>query len=757
MRFFISDKILIQIAFVLLPCMSFGRHIIGSDFYYTCKSGQVGGNTRTYDLSLTIYRDCYNPEGSPFDPDATFGIYSFENNRYSYVRQFVVNHGPINKVSPDNNPCLIVPGNVCVEQSTYSFSVSLPIIDGKYIIYYMRCCRNNTIINLIAPNNTGATFYIEISAEAQVACDNSPRFKSFPPIVICADFPLAIDHSAIDADGDSLTYEFCTPLAGGGNGAGNPGGGAGCDAIRPNPLLCAPPFKYVNFFAPIFSTSDPMGPGILGLNAFTGELTGHPKDLGQYVMGICVNEYRNGKLIGSIHRDFQFNVGVCEQAVTAKVQADTSIGKKFEINFCGDRTVNLKNASFREEYIKTYSWEFTSKSNPAAPTVSSSDKDPTIVFPEVGEYTGLMIVNKNALICSDTAFVNLKIIPSDLKADFDFIYDKCSSTPIQFTDRSSGVQTPIKKWIWDFKDGLMSSLKSPAHLFKRPGNYPIKLTVTDGKSCKSEKIKDLAYFPAPEVLDILPNKFRACVPADIHFDNLSIPLDSNYKVEWDFGDGTKIKSQHADHRYTKPGSYSISLSITAPSGCITTESFPSFVHMQAGPEAEFDFSPKEITLLNPTVNFTNQSASALSVSWDFGDNQSTNLKNPSHKYRDTGWYKVIQTARHENGCVDTASKWLRIGLNISYFLPNAFTPNNDGVNDIYKGTGSTAGMTDFKMRIFNRWGEQVYFSEDPAGGWNGRKNNKGAIQSNGVYVCQVLYKDDKGDLKELKSFATLIR
>lgn len=735
----------------------YSRHIIGSDFYYSCQAGPSGNSTRVYALSLTIYRDCSNPSGSGYDPDATFGIYRKSNNRYTYVRQFVINHGPINRVRPDNNPCLIIPPNVCVEESSYNFNVELPITDETYVIYYMRCCRNNTILNLIAPNNTGATFYIEITPEAQLNCNNSPRFKSFPPIVVCADFPLTFDHSAIDNEGDSLVYSFCTPLAGGGSGQGDPFGGSGCAAVRPDPRICSPPFQYVNFVSPLYTTEDPMGPGVLSIDRITGKLEGMPRELGQYVVGICVYEYKAGKLIGEIHRDFQFNVGICEQAVEAKIKADTSIGKTFTINHCGDKSVSLINESFREEYIKTYFWEFTSKSNPGGPAITSNDKDPLISFPEPGEYNGIMIVNKNALVCSDTAYVKLNIIPSDLNADFDFVYDKCSNTAIQFNDKSTGTRTPIKKWTWDFKDGMQSSSKSPAHLFKKPGNYAISLTVTDGKICKSEKIKELNYFPAPTVLDVLPNRFRACVPADIHFENLSIPLDSNYLVEWDFGDGTKAISQNANHIYTKPGSYNISMSIKAPSGCVTKESFPNFVIVQNGPEANFDFEPKELTMLNPSVRFTSLAKEALNVTWNFGDNQASFEKNPNHVYRDTGRYVITQIARHENGCIDTISKMLRVGLNISYFLPNAFTPNNDGINDVYIGTGSIAGIQDFTMKIFNRWGEQIYYSEDPRAGWNGRKNNKGTVQANGVYVCLVRYKTDKDEIRELKSFATLIK
>lgn len=746
--------------FSLLICMSspvLARHIIGSDFYYICKGTGRTANTKAYEFSLTMYRDCSNnAQAAPYDVDATFGIYRFDGTRYIYLDQFTVNHTVPKSIKPDNNPCLIIPPNLCVEEASYGFSVDLPVINETYVIYYMRCCRNNTIINLVAPNNTGATFFIEISPEAQKTCNNSPRFKAFPPIVICAEFPFEVDQSATDAEGDSLIYEFCTPLTGGGNGVGVPAGVRGCTSVNPLPQLCSPPFDFVTF-APPYSTENPMGPGVLKLDRFSGKLEGLPRDLGQYVVGVCVKEYRQGILIGSIHRDFQFNVGICEQTVTAKIQADTSTGKSFTINYCGDRVVPFINLSERKEYIKNYYWEFKSKSKPNAPAITNTDRNAVITFPEPGDYAGVMIVNKNAIVCSDTALVNLKIIPSDIKADFEFTYDKCSSLPVQFKDKSTGTQTPVKSWRWDFMDGETASGKNPAHLFRSPGNYPVKLTVSDGKICKSESVKDLAYFPAPLLLDLLPDKYRACVPATIHFQNLSIPLDTSYLVEWDFGDGTHSMGLNADHTYATPGSFSVGLSVKAPSGCISKELFPAFVKIQEGPVADFSVSPSVLTSLNSTAHFTNLSRDAISYTWNFGDQFGSDLTNPSHSFRDTGLFNITLVARHQNGCVDTTLKQLEVLLNISYFLPNAFSPNNDGVNDIYLGNGSFAGIQDFKMTIFNRWGEIVFYSEDPFSGWNGKKHNKGPIEPNGVYVCTVQYKTNKGEPRDLKSFATLIR
>ncbi len=735
------------------------RHIIGSDFYYNCRGNGRNSNSRVFDFHLDVYRDCST--NIFFNANAAFGIYTYSRARgFRFYQQFNIGYGVISRVGADQNPCIIVPPNVCVETTYYDFTVELPVIDETYVIYYIQCCRNRTILNIPNPGATGSTFFIEITPEAQVSCNNSPRFNKFPPIVICANFPFEFDHSAKDAEGDSLVYEFCQLLAGGGsgNGGGFPGGQGGCNSPTPDPRICPPPFNYLAS-TPGFSFLEPLGKDVIKLDQLTGLITGSPNSLGQYVVGICVNEYRNGKLIGALHRDFQFNVTICEQAVTAKIKADSisADGKSFTINYCGDNEIGFTNESFTENFIKDYYWEFKLKNN-TGPVLTSSTKNARINFPTPGQYKGVMIVNRNALICNDTAFINLNIIPSDIKADFNFEYDKCNASPIKFTNLATGSITPVKTYSWEYGDGITESvLKNPSHLYKKPGEYDIKLTVTDGKICKTSKTKRLSYFPSPALLDILPDKFRACVPATINFDNLSIPVDSTYEVRWDFGDGQTANTIHASHEYKKPGVYTIMLSLKAPSGCITTETFPNFIRIQNGPEADFIFNPKDPTTKDPNVKFTDQSKDAVTYLWDFGDESGSTERNPIHQFKDTGDFVTILTVKHENGCTDSISKKIRVGLNISYFLPNAFTPNNDGINDTYFGVGAFTGMRDFQLLIFNRWGEVIFRSKDPNEAWNGKKNNSGSVAPNGVYVCVVKYKDDHGDTKELKGFATLIR
>ncbi|MEZ4986641.1 MAG: gliding motility-associated C-terminal domain-containing protein [Saprospiraceae bacterium] len=116
-----------------------------------------------------------------------------------------------------------------------------------------------------------------------------------------------------------------------------------------------------------------------------------------------------------------------------------------------------------------------------------------------------------------------------------------------------------------------------------------------------------------------------------------------------------------------------------------------------------------------------------------------------------------QIVFHPSGCTDTATALIDIFPDIRYFIPNAFTPNGDGSNDFFVGKGIVSGIQDFHFRIWNRWGEPVFETEDPFSGWNGRKNNTGQEMPAGVYLVVVTFRDPRGEPYEIKGFATLVR
>jgi gliding motility-associated-like protein len=653
-------------------------------------------------------------------------------------------------INTPNYPCLTEP-DICVEEGIYQFETTLPNVGESYHISYQRCCRNITINNIVNPQSQGATYTVELLPGTASLCNSSPTFDDFPPTVVCGNSPLRFDHSATDPDGDQLVYEFCAPFQGGG-----PNTMAAqlnlCFGAAPTPA-CPPPYSAVPFLPPLYSAQIPMGgrPNVT-INPVTGVITGTPDVQGQFVVGVCVSEYRNGVLLSKIFRDFQFNVENCDPEVVADLQEDIKLDQQtFQVNSCGSTEIQFINQSFQEEFIDEYVWSFNIRND----VVVYREWEPLVTFPGIGQYDGTLILNPGTE-CSDTAYIFVNVYP-DLEADFSYEYDTCVAGDVVFTDLSRTGAKYITDWDWRFGDGQFSKEQDPVHFYTKPGNIPVTLSIIDTNLCEETVTKNIQYFPVPALLVISPDAMDGCEPVDIFFNNLSVPIDSTYDIFWNFGDGGNSGRISPTHTYEDIGTFTVDLSVVSPIGCIIDTVFPDLITVLPSPDAGFSYGPEDISIINPEVRFIEETQNAAQINWDFGDGRTSNMASPQYVYRDTGIYQVIQTVTHPNGCVDTAFTFIDIRPEVRYFLPNAFTPNQDGLNDEYRGVGIMDGARNFVMTIWNRWGQQLYESTDPNSGWNGRIFNSGDEVPNGVYVVQVSFQGPRGEKFEYKTFATLIR
>jgi gliding motility-associated-like protein len=735
----------------------YAGHIIGADMTYRC----LGNGD--YEVTLKVYRDCFCVGCADFDFTANFAIYACGFNTpcltLNQAQSLYSINVPLSQrtsVPAPEYECQETPPFLCVEQGLYTFRLSnfnirLPRIDETYHIVYQRCCRNETINNIIQPRTSGATYFVEITPTAYDGCNNSPVFREFPPTVICANLPLEFDHSAIDTDGDSLSYRFCAPLLGGGlrGSAELMGSQFVCDGITPTPA-CPPPFDAV-VYSPQFSELIPMrGNPVVSIDPATGLISGTPDLIGQFVVGVCVDEWRDGQIIGTTKRDFQFNTSGCSPTVIADIEAEIVNGQRYFLKSCGSNTVEFVNNSSQIRYIREYTWFFEQ----GQPQISK-DRNASVTFPDTGRYTGLLILNPG-LICSDSLEIILDIFP-EITADFDFDFDQCDPGDVTFTDESVSGSGQIVAWGWDLNQNVNSSTQNPIYRYQQPGEYDIKLVVEDVNSCKDSITKTILYFPAPETVIVEPDKSIVCLPGQVNFFNLSEPINDQYTVVWDFGDGNTGNGINTIHEYDEPGNYNVMVTITSPIGCTISATFQSLVTALPGPVADFDFNPKELHTFQKTTNFRDLSTDAAFWSWYFGTEGISSLQHPVFTFPDTGVYPVTLIITHPNGCMDTIIKYIDVEPRVNYFLPNAFTPNGDGLNDVFMGAGIMDGATEFNFTIWNRWGELIFETSNPSEGWNGSKDNTGTQVQPGVYVCVVQYRDPRGQKVELKGFATLVR
>lgn len=214
--------------------------------------------------------------------------------------------------------------------------------------------------------------------------------------------------------------------------------------------------------------------------------------------------------------------------------------------------------------------------------------------------------------------------------------------------------------------------------------------------------------------------------------------------QWNFGDGgLGSTEQNPTNCYVNSGYYDVTLTVVSSDGCVGSLTQTQLIEVFAVPTAEFSSSPNPASLIEPAVSFNNESsADATLWNWNFGDGSPiNNTENPTHDFPDdtTHTYTVTLIAENTFGCVDTVEHEVVIGPAFTFYIPNAFTPNNDGKNDLFFGSG--IGIQEYTLRIFDRWGNMVFKTQDLNQGWDGRAKNGSSTAQIDVFVWKVEIKD----------------
>jgi gliding motility-associated-like protein len=633
-------KLLFLVLFCLSAWSCTASHVVGGDITYRW----LGNNN--YEITLEIFRDCINGNPSALDNDDPASISIYEGFSFIFVDSFI--NANFSVIVPPNfsNECVVNIPLTCLSKLVFKRVVNLPPSNQPYTIIYQRCCRNESINNIQNPGGTGTTYSCVIPPFGIANFNNSSVYKNDPPQIICVNNPLRYDNSAIDVDGDSLSYELCDAFEGGSE-----------TQFKPTFLgSILPVIGSVDYVTP-FSAQNPIsGNPFIQLDPKTGLLTGTPNLLGRFVVNVCCHEWRNGIKINTNKREFQFVITDCSKAVLAIIPQLSADVNTYQVN-CKSRTVNFINQSVGGF---AYVWDFgvlTSNND------TSSLFEPTYTYPDTGVYVVSLIINPNST-CPDSIKRFVKIFPF---FNGDFVYNGllCPETPISFTDKSTATYQPINFWKWDFNDGSpIATDQNPIHVFPNIGkNFKVTLISGNGKGCRDTSSEMLQI---PKV-----NVFAGLDTVIVKNKNLQL-----------IGNGAQTYSW-------------------SPSTYLNNSS-----------------------VFNPIANFPNK-----------------------------GLYPLELRGITANGCIGIDTIEVTVA-DVPYLnIPTAFSPNADGNNDVFKILNAGFSKLNF-FKIYNRWGKQVYSSNNFREGWDGFYNQR--LAEMGTYFYWISVIDPLGKDVRFKGDITLI-
>lgn len=448
--------------------------------------------------------------------------------------------------------------------------------------------------------------------------NSSPVFNLFPPLFLCQGNFFSFNHAATDPDGDSLVYSFYTPY----------------NDPAPTYTANTPTFTPVVWLGG-FSATNPLGGAPLGLNSSTGVMTGTPTMLGQFVVGVKVQEYRNSVLLSEMTRDFQFNITFCPPPAQALiVPGDT-------INACSGLSVTFPNNS--DPAANNWTWDF---GNIASTTDTSTLEFPTYAYPSPGSYTTMLIINAGTS-CADTSYASVDV--GFANAAFTHNAPQCAGTNVTFTNSSTcSANTTISGYSWDFGDATTSTLQNPTHAYSTGGSYTVTLITYTTLGCTDTLAVPITISPTPATPAPASNS-PICAGNTL---NLTTNAVAGATYSWTGPNGFTSALQNpsiAAATVAAAGTYSLTITVA---GC-TSAAGTVAVTVNPTPAAPTAGSNSPICA-GSTLNLTASNIAGATYSWTGPNGFTSASQNPSIAAATTaasGTYSVVATVA---GCPSAA-------------------------------------------------------------------------------------------------------
>lgn len=540
------SKLYICFLVLLLSKAALASHISGGELFYEYLGTGSATNTDVYRLTVRLFREC-NSTGQDLNYESVnIGVFSTAGNNLIttvHLDRLWLNDPPVLQNTPGAIPCLTGDGSLCYQIGLFNATVELPRTAKGYTLSWVRCCRQQVINiqNTPYPDQArGATFITHIpgTSELPTGFNSSPQFVVKDTALVCANKFFTLDFSAFDPDNDSLAYNFCEAYI-------------GATPPDPDPLptdtLSLIPLPYLS----PYSGASPLGSDVT-INHKTGIISGKaPATPGKYVIMVCVEEYRNGRLINIHHKDFILKIANCDFA-SAELHPSYLTCNGFGLQFQNEST----SAS-----IYSYYWDF---GVPGLTNDTSAQAQPFYNFPDSGTYKVKLVVNRGGS-CGDSATTLAKIYPG-FKANFGYAL-KCLPDFTSFFDSSTTRYGKVDTWLWNFGDGnTISNNQNPTYQYATAGAKSVTLTVTNTKGCRDSLTTSINVRHIP-LITLYPKDTAICLQ-----DSLLLKVSTNVPSTFTWQPNTAITSINSASPTVFPQS-STSYIVAADDrlGCINTD------------------------------------------------------------------------------------------------------------------------------------------------------------------------------------------
>lgn len=444
----------------------------------------------------------------------------------------------------------------------------------------------------------------------------------------------------------------------------------------------------------------------------------------------------------------------CSASATSSITIYPIPAANFSSNaVCVNQNMQYTNLStISTGSITIWKWDFNNDGITDATT-----QNPVNTFTAGGNYNSKLTVISN-FGCADSV-VKPAVVYFNPVANFN-ASGVCLGNAVQFTDASTNQSGTITVWDWDFtSDGVVDNFsQNTSNSFGTAGLFLVTLQVQNSFGCVNVIKKPVRVNPTPKVdIDVTHRSGcdgQMCVGM---INNTIITGGSVASWHWNFGDGTTSNQNSPVHCFHQ-GTFTVSLTAVSDSGCSASMTLPGSILVYPKPIAGFNFTNTDLDVIDATTGIVSTAQGASNFIYVISDGTHiSNQPNFQHSFpnENPGEYTVIQFVSNAFGCKDTLAKVIEIRPGFTFYIPNAFSPNGDGTNDIFKGTG--VGIKTYTLMVYDRWGNLVFTSNDLEKGWDGTFHDGNKVSLEDVFVWKVVLRDESNKEHDYKGTVSLIR